>query len=136
MPPSILANRSFFRIGTLPSCLQLGIDTEPPFVANHADVLAAVGGSAAVVAAAEGIEIALGADAAAEGDFGEGEGGEAQKVIDKAQSVMVAEIVAGLAGETTNEAGEVAARASKAKGDGGEIGCAVGERLQKEVGGV
>ena len=89
-----------------------------------------------MVAAAEGIEIALGADAAAEGDFGEGEGGEAQKVIDKAQSVMVAEIVAGLAGETTNETGEVAARASKATGDGGEIGCAVGERLQKEVGGV
>ena len=82
---------------------------KPPFVADLANLQAAVAGGAAVVAATEGIEIALGTDAATEGDFGEGERGEAQKVIDEAAAVLVAEVVAGLAGEAADEPGEVTA---------------------------
>ena len=62
-----------------------------------------------MVAATKGIEIALRADAAAEGDFGDGERGEAQEVVDETLAIMVAEVVAGYARQAADEAGEVTA---------------------------
>lgn len=112
------------------------LEAEPTFVADLSDLLAAVSGGAASMSKQEAVEAAGGAEAAATGDVGEREGGEAQQVVDEAQSVGGAEIVAGLASETADEAGEVAVAAAEAVGDGFQAVFARRERLQQKVGGV
>ena len=66
----------------------------------------------------ESVKAAGGAEAATAGDIGERQSGEAQKVIDEAQSIGNAEIMAGLASETADEAREVAVTTAEAVGDG------------------
>ena len=69
----------------------------------------------------ETVEAAGGAEAATAGDISKGQSGEAQEVIDEAQAVGGAEVVAGLAGEAADEAAEVAVGASEAVGDGLQV---------------
>ena len=52
----------------------------------------------------ESVKAAGGAEAATAGDFGEGQGGEAQQVVDEAQAIGGAEIMAGLTCEAADEA--------------------------------
>lgn len=56
----------------------------------------------------EAMEATGSAEAATAGDIGERQSGEAQQVVDEAQAVGCAEIVAGLTSETADEAREVA----------------------------
>ena len=76
---------------------------EPPFVADVSDAVAQFLWGAAEVEVGEEVEIALATDAAAGGDVGQGQVGEAQQVCDQALAVDRAELVAGLAGEAADE---------------------------------
>lgn len=80
------------------------IDAEPTFVTDLSDFVATDGGGAAVMAKDKAVKAAGGAEAATAGDIGERQGGEAQQVVNEAQTVGREEVVAGLAGETADEA--------------------------------
>ena len=99
---------------------------ETPLVTYLADLIAAVIRCAAMVTATEGIEITLRADAAALGDFGEGQRGEAQKVIDKAHAVLVAEVLTGHSCQAADETRNVATRATESVGNSREGSLAIG----------
>ena len=81
----------------------------------------------------ETMEAAGGAETAATGYIGKREGGEAQQVVDEAQTVDYAEIVAGLASETADETAKVAIGATEALCNGFQTVFSCCKRLQEKV---
>lgn len=83
------------------------LQSEPPFIAQLSDLLAAVTGGAAAMAQDKAVEASSCTEAAALRDFGQREAGEAQEVVDEAQTVDHNEIVTGLACEAADKTAEV-----------------------------